>query len=196
MKYPSKIKKRSQKGIDFANRGMSLENDLNLTNEYYIEKNIAIIHKKPTPIKLVKITFDCQKNAKINEAYFQSPSTTDYNGIYQGAYLDFEAKETKTKNFPLANINQHQINHLRKIIEHKGIAFLIIRFSIINETYLIKGEDFIDFIDKKTRKSIPYSYFKDNCFLIKESYCPRLDYIIIIKDLYFGGNYEKNDEKN
>lgn len=193
MKYPSKIIKQKQTNIEFANRGMNLENDLNSTNEYYLEKNIAIIHKKPTPIKLVKISFDNEKNAKINEAYFQSPSTTDYNGIYQGAYLDFEAKETKTKNFPLANINKHQIFHLNKIIEHKGIAFLIVRFSKINETYLIKGEDFIEFVNANTRKSIPYSYFKEKCFLIKENYLPRLDYIKIVQSLYFGGNYEKNN---
>ena len=36
-----------------ANRGMTLENDINETNKYYDLNNIAIIYKKPTPIKVV-----------------------------------------------------------------------------------------------------------------------------------------------
>ena len=34
------------------------------------------------------------EKGKIVEAYFQQPSTTDYNGVYKGYYIDFEAKET------------------------------------------------------------------------------------------------------
>ena len=80
---------------------MNLENDINESNAYYLEKDIAIIHKKPTPIGVVK-----QVANKITEAYFKSPSTTDYNGLYAGKYIDFEAKETKNKtSFPLNNIH-------------------------------------------------------------------------------------------
>ena len=110
MNYPNKISKTKVKNTNYANRGMFLEEDLNLSNKYYLESNIAIIHKKPTPIKIVKVSFDSKKNATINEAYFKMPSTTDYNGIYKGKYIDFEAKEVKNnKCFPLSNINNHQI---------------------------------------------------------------------------------------
>ena len=44
MKYPNAIK-TTRKTIDYANRGMDLESDLNLTNTYYLENNIAIVHK-------------------------------------------------------------------------------------------------------------------------------------------------------
>ena len=57
----------------FANRGMNLEEDLNITNEYYLEKNIAVIHKKPTPIQVIKTSLN-----KITLAYFKEPSTTVY----------------------------------------------------------------------------------------------------------------------
>ena len=55
MKYPNKIKKVGNKNIEFANRGMTLENDINSTNDYYKENNIALINKRPTPIKVVNV---------------------------------------------------------------------------------------------------------------------------------------------
>ena len=78
-----------------SNRGMVLENDLNATNEYYLLNNVAVIYKKPTPITINKVDYPSRKDAVIKEAHFKIPSTTDYNGIYKGKYIDFEAKETK-----------------------------------------------------------------------------------------------------
>ena len=82
--------------LNTRHRGMNLEEDLNLTNKYYLTNGIANIHKKPTPIQIVKVDYPKRSAARIVEAYFKTPSTTDYNGIYKGRYLDFEAKETKT----------------------------------------------------------------------------------------------------
>ena len=50
MQYPNKIKKKTEKVINYSNRGMNLENLINESNEYYVEKDIALIYKKPTPI--------------------------------------------------------------------------------------------------------------------------------------------------
>ena len=98
MNYPNGIKKEVKyQNITYKNRGMSLENDLNLTNLYYKENNIAYIYKKPTPIKVVKANYSEKGNRVIKEAYYSEPSTTDYNGIYNGYYIDYEAKETKNK---------------------------------------------------------------------------------------------------
>lgn len=188
MNYPKTVKINNTRTVNYANRGMSLESDLNLTNAYYLENNIAVIYKKPTPIKIVKVNFDNKKNATINEAYFKLPSTTDYNGLYKGKYVDFEAKEVKNKkSFPLGNINAHQIKHIRGIIEHGGIAFVIVRFCNQNKTFVLKGEDLINCIDRDKLKSIPLSIFENVGFPIKESYLPRLDYIKIIEDIYIGG---------
>ena len=56
---------------NYANRGMALENDINITNNYYIDKDIAIIHKKPTPIKVVKVSYNNLKQAVIKEAFYE-----------------------------------------------------------------------------------------------------------------------------
>ena len=174
IKYPNKITKIN-KGTNYGNRGMTLEAELNDSNKYYLENDIAVIYKKPTPVKVVK-----QVNAKVVDAYFEKPSTTDYNGLYSGKYIDFEAKETKDTAFPLGNIHNHQIRHIEKVIKHGGICFLIVRFTKFNETYLLFGKDFIDFLNAETRKSIPLDYFRKKGHLIKDKLMPRIDYIEII----------------
>lgn len=176
----------SIKITSYDNRGMTLEDDLNTTNDYYLLNNIACIHKKPTPIQVVKVKY-FKKSAIIYEAFFKKPSTTDYNGIYKGKYIDFEAKETQSKTaFALSNIHEHQINHLKNINNHSGIAFIIVRFTTINETYLLTAEKLLYFLDNIDRKSIPLSYFKENAYLIKDGYNPRIDYLKIVDNLIGG----------
>ena len=188
MNYPGGIKTKktvnTKVNISYKNRGMNLEDDLNSTNSYYIEKGIAYIYKKPTPIKLVKVDY---KKGKIEEAYFESPSTTDYNGIYKGYYIDFEAKETKSKtSFSLNNIHPHQIKHIENINNHQGIAFLIVRFTTLGKTYLLEGKVFIDFINNTDRKSIPLDFFEKYGHLIKDGYNPIIDYLKIVDKLIGG----------
>lgn len=174
----------------YSNRGMGLEDDINATNKYYLDSDIAVIYKKPTSVTIHKAEYPSAHQAIIKEAYFKTPSTTDYNGIYKGKYIDFEAKETKNKtSFPLANIHEHQIRHLEKIVKHGGIGFIIVRFSELNETFLLFEKDLINFINNNNRKSIPYEYFKEKGYQLKIKYAPRLDYLNIIEE--YGGIYEK-----
>ena len=190
MKYPGGVIKKQNNPLSFSNRGMGLEDDINITNEYYLNNDIAVIHKKPTPITISKVDYYSKKEAMIIEAYFRTPSTTDYNGIYKGKYIDFEAKETKSKtSFPLSNIHPHQINHLEKIVKHGGIGFIIVRFVSLNLNYLLLEKDLINFIKNNSKKSIPIDYFKNKAYLINEKYTPRLDYLKVIDSIY-GGKYE------
>ena len=194
MKYPNgkkyvksnevKAEKSHRSLLSAANRGMSLEEDINLSNEYYRDMGIALITKRPTPINIVKV--DYSKGARITDAYFEKQSTTDYNGVYKGKYIDFEAKNTKSEtSFPLSNISEHQIIHLRNVIKHGGIAFFIIYFQIKNEVYLLDASFVIEFYEKGGRKSIPYSVFKEKGVLVKQDYTPRLHYIDAVETLYF-----------
>lgn len=168
-----------------AHRGMSLEEDISLSNEYYLTHDIAVIYKKPTPVQIVKVDYPKREAAKIVEAYYKTPSTTDYNGLYRGKYVDFEAKETKIKNFPFANISKHQIDHLQKIIDHGGIAFVIIAFTSINEVYLIDASYIINDYYHSQRKSMTYEKIKSLGRLIPQGFQPRLHYLKVVDDLYF-----------
>ena len=180
----NKAEKTHRTLLSAANRGMSLEEDINLSNDYYRDMGIALINKRPTPINIVKV--DYSKGARITDAYFEKQSTTDYNGVYKGKYLDFEAKNTKSKtSFPLSNIEQHQIDHLKRVLQHGGIAFFIIQFQTRNEVYLLDASFVIEFYEHGERKSIPYEVFKQDGILIKQGFSPRLYYIDAVETKYF-----------
>lgn len=178
MNYPNGKNKAKNNNINYGNRGMNLEEDLNITNEYYLETNTAVIYKKPTPIVINHVNYPNRYDAVITDARFKIPSTTDYNGIYKGKYIDFEAKETASlTSFPLANIHKHQIVHLKKITEHGGIGFIIVSFSRLNRLFLLKAEDLFYFIDNNNRKSIPLAYFEERAKEMKVTLRPRIDYL-------------------
>ena len=181
MLYPGCINKEYKRCVSHKNRGMKLENLINLSNEYYLENNIAVIYKKPTPILVCKV--DYKKNL-IKEGYYKTPSTLDYNGIYKGKYIDFDAKETLNKtSFPLSNLHEHQLLHMKRVVEHGGISFLIIKINSLY--YLLDANKIIEFINNNDRKSIPYEYIEKNGIIIKEGISPALDYIKAIDKCYF-----------
>lgn len=188
MNYPNGLKKTNQVSITtHKNRGMNLENELNISNEYYRSIDKAYIYKKPTPIHVTKVDYPSRDKATIKEGFYTTPSTTDYNGLYKGYYIDFEAKETKSKtSFALTNIHPHQIKHLKDISRHKGIAFLIVRFTTLNETYLLPATTFVEYIETTDRKSIPIDMFREKAYLIKDGYQPRIDYLKIVDNLIGG----------
>lgn len=183
MHYPTGISFNKKNNINYANRGMTLEGELNQANDYYLINNIAIIHKKPTPITIHKVNYKSRKDAVIEDARFKIPSTTDYNGIYKGKYIDFEAKETAKNFFPLANIHEHQIKHLMNVYKHGAIAFIIVRFTKLNKTFLLTANDLKVFLENNSRKSIPFEYFKQHAYIIKDSFNPCTDYIKIVDKL-------------
>lgn len=191
MNYPNGIKRNRatpSRAKSFSNRGMTLEDDINMTNEYYLDHNKAIIHKKPTPVQIVKVNYPKRSAAMITEGYFKQASTTDYNGVYRQRHIDFEAKETQNKtSFPLANFHDHQIAHMRSIINHGGICFIIIRFTTYEETYFFEAEKLLIYWDVQLtggRKSIPYKDIKSKGYIIPMQYQARVDYLKVIDRLY------------
>lgn len=171
----------------FAKRGMSLEKEINDANRYYLATEQAVIYKKPTPIQLVKIDYPKRSAAVVKEAYFKRPSTTDYNGVYQGYYVDFDAKETRGKlSFPLKNFHQHQVDHFRRCLAQGGVCFAFIRFTTLGLTYLLPASDLIAFWDQQGRggrKSVPLTTIKDRGFRVKTGLNPVLDYLPALDQL-------------
>ena len=172
------------KNTSFKNRGMFLENILNDSNTYYNSIDKCLIYKKPTPIKVLNVTYPTDRSHLIDKAVYSNISTLDYNGIYKEKYIEFDAKECHSKTaFPLENLKEHQLLHIKRVIKQKGIAFLIIFMN--NEFFLLKGEDIISFIDNNDRKSINFDYIKSHAFKIAESFTPRLKYLDAVDEAYF-----------
>jgi recombination protein U len=193
--YPHKLKAKSSINrpvpgiVNFANRGMSFEKMINESNSYYLSRRLAVIHKKPTPIQIVKVDYPHRSRAKIVEAYFRQASTTDYSGVYKGHYIDFEAKETRQKkSMPMKNFHSHQIEHMEAVLEQKGICFVLLHFSSLRETYLLPASYLIEFykIDKGG-KSMPLTYIQEHGYPIEMQQLPSIPYLEIIEQKLLGG---------
>ena len=190
IKYPNGSKPKIIIKKD-SSRGMTFESDLNQSNEYYRIHNIALIYKKPTPIQIVKVDYPSRNKARIVEAYYQTPSTTDYNGLYKGKYIDYEAKQTENLSFPFKHIFDHQVNHLKKCKEHGGIAFVIIYFKKVGEVYMIDIDPFYErYMNNDVKRSINLDDLNELCQINKAynihlGYAPLIDYIKGIDAMYF-----------
>ncbi|MDG5470610.1 Holliday junction resolvase RecU [Jeotgalibacillus sp. ET6] len=189
------FKKMNQQAISYGKRGMTLEEDINETNQFYLAAGKAVIHKKPTPVQIVQVDYPKRSAAVIKEAYFKQASTTDYNGVYKGHYIDFEAKETRNKNsFPLQNFHEHQLAHMHQVVQHNGIAFVIIRFSSSEEIFLLPYsalQKYWDRMKKGGRKSMTKNEIMEDGHKIALSLQPRIDYLKIIDHLC-----DKTDDRN
>ncbi|WP_414043101.1 Holliday junction resolvase RecU [Macrococcus sp. EM39E] len=181
-------KSKNNSKIEYGKRGMKFEDEIDQTNRFYLQNDIAIIHKKPTPIQIVKVDYPKRAKAVIKEAYFRRASTTDYNGIYKGKYIDFEAKATQNKtSFPLINIHQHQVDHMQQVSKHGGIVFILICFSSLDEVYLLPFKHFFEYWQRyvnNEKKSIQLKEIKKDGILIPYTYRPRIDYIKALETFY------------
>lgn len=78
-----------------------------------------------------------------------------------------ELKNHKGKSIPLSCIvgnktKWKQINDLYEANKHLGVYSTIVVFFIdIEQCFALRIEDFIDFVSKEERKSIPVDYFKE-----------------------------------
>lgn len=186
--YPNR-KMAKQSEILYGNRGMSFEKEINDSNDYYRVHDIALIYKKPTPLQIVKVDYPSRSHAVVREAYFQAPSTTDYNGVYRGKYIDFEAKEISNKTaFPLRNIHAHQIEHLKKVIDHGGIGFVLIKFTTLDKIFLLDGRILYDIYKqarKGGRKSISLKFLLEHGHLVEDKIVYTVDYLKTVDRVYF-----------
>ncbi|AXF57819.1 Holliday junction resolvase RecU [Salicibibacter kimchii] len=184
--YTSKKTTSSLPSAGNGNRGMRLEDDINESIAFYRREKLAVIHKKPTPVQIVNVDYPARSRAKITEAYFRQASTTDYNGVYRGFHLDFEAKETRQKqSFPFKNFHDHQLQHLADVNEQRGCAFLILRFTESDEIFVMKASVFVQLKEKSTRKSLQKQVIAENSIAVPNGIIPPINFLPAVDRLFF-----------
>lgn len=158
-------------------RGSTLEEFINRTNEKYLEHNLALIQKVPTPITPINID---KETRHITLAYFEQKSTVDYIGVVQGIPVCFDAKECNTDTFPLQNIHEHQVTFMENYEKQGGIAFFLISFNHKDEFYYLRFKKLLEFWNRAKeggRKSFRYEELEPEFFFKqgKGIFVPYLD---------------------
>ena len=146
-------------------RGSTLEEMVNRTNEWYLEKGLALIQKIPTPITPIAID---KESRHITLAYFDQKSTVDYIGAVQGIPVCFDAKECNTDTFPLANIHAHQVTFMEAFEKQGGVAFILVSFTKREEFYYLRLSLLRRFWQRREeggRKSFRYEELEPGFFL-------------------------------
>jgi recombination protein U len=156
---------------DQANRGRSFEEKIESVNKTYLENDLAMIQKIPTPW-IVK-----RAGSKIVSAFPAKKSTVDFIGMFVDGWgeipVAFEAKETtgpKGKpetNFPLyvrneKTIRDHQLKFLRDWNRMGGHGFVLIHFKNRDQYFAVTPGFIREWYQQAEtgRKSIPFEAFK------------------------------------
>ncbi len=158
-------------------RGSTLEEMVNRTNEWYLEKGLALIQKIPTPITPVRMD---KEHRHITLAYFDQRSTIDYIGAVQGIPICFDAKECVAATFPLQNIHEHQVQFMADFEKQGGIAFVLIYYTAKNILYYMRFEELRGFWNRAKeggRKSFRFEELDGRFFMefFRGCYVPYLD---------------------
>ena len=156
----------------YANRGMMLEQIVELANRQYEAKGQAIIQKIHTPVKVLKT----QRDGRIT-GFWEKKSTVDFVGVYGTRAIAFDTKQTKGKNLPLVNIEKHQIDFMLKWRKQGHQAFLLVYFSDLDRYFRLDILDIIEFMETNTRKSIPIAFFEEKGTEIGKGKGIVLDYL-------------------
>lgn len=170
--------------MGYNNRGNAFEIAISNSNAVYMNLNIASIIKRPTPVKVLRTDIT---GRNILKSVWDEKSTVDYDGVYKGKAIHFEAKSTEvTTSFPLKNIKDHQIRHLDRVERMGAICFFLIEFSKLHEIFFVPFsviKEYFTAAQNGGRKSIPRKVFDERAYPVKTTYRAAVDYIEVIDRL-------------
>lgn len=165
-KQNNKATKTKKKSSTSKHVGDSLEKRIQLKCDELRRNNIACINKVPTEVVVIRGAY-----GKIVKAFFPENSKfVDFTGYIKGiGHIDIEAKSCGNKtSFPLSNILDTEYEYLHFMYHTMGNEheYYIIEMREHKEIYLIKAIDVENFKNTETRKSLPYSWIKNNGILL------------------------------
>lgn len=149
-------------------RGSTFEELINMTNDLYKDKQLALVQKIPTPITPVEID---KTSRHITLAYFEKDSTVDYIGVVQSIPICFDAKECHSKTFPMQNIHEHQIQFMECFEKQGGVSFLLINFTSEHAIYYLtyrKLKEYLKRIEEGHPKNFKFDELDKKYFVKSE----------------------------
>lgn len=163
--------------MGLGNRGMAFEKLINLSNEMYQREGVALINKRATPVKVLK-----SAGGRVLNGFYEAKSTVDYDGVYKGRAVAFEAKSTeKDTRFDLKNIAQHQLDYLAKAEKMGAICFFLIEFSKDKSVFAVPLSVIQSYVrmshQPKGKKSIPRADFDIYGYLVEQTERAPIDYL-------------------
>ncbi|MED2040965.1 Holliday junction resolvase RecU [Bacillus wiedmannii] len=165
-----------------GNRGMAFEKLINLSNEMYQRGGVALINKRPTPVKVLK-----SAGGRVLNGFYEAKSTVDYDGVYKGRAVAFEAKSTQSlTRFDLSNIAQHQLDYLEKAEKMGAVCFFLIEFSKDQTVFLVPASVVQSYVrmshQPNGKKSISRADFDVYGYLVEQSERAPVDYLQYIDE--------------
>jgi len=177
---------------NYANMGMNLESDVIKSCNYFLTQKMAVIYKRPTPIRITKM--DKNHPGRISEAFFAEKSTTDFVGVYRSKYIDFECKETATDTLEFHKIRPQQITHLNSVKELGGIGFFMVSFTKRNEVYILDASYVIErVLNEKSHQGYKREFFIEHGYLLEQGYIPRLEILKALDKAYFDTPFDPSN---
>ncbi|ARJ26005.1 Holliday junction resolvase RecU (plasmid) [Bacillus mycoides] len=170
--------------MGYGNRGMAFELLLTNTCRMYKAASVGIFNKRPTPIKVVKT----DNKGNITKSAWGSKSTVDYDGVYKGRAVYFEAKSTeKNTSFPLEYISRHQIDYLKDTQAQGAICFFLIEFRTDHVIYFVPVSLVAEYYEAMLydggRKSIPRKEFDKHAYVVEQTNRAPVDYLLHVDKL-------------
>ena len=165
-----------------GNRGMHFEKLINLSNEMYQREGVALINKRPTPVKVIK-----SRGNQVTNGFYEAKSTIDYDGVYKERAIAFEAKSTKSlTRFDLSNIAQHQLDYLEKAGKMGAVCFFLIEFSKDHTIFLVPASVIQSYVrmshQPNGKKSISRADFDIYGYLVDQTEQAPVDYLQYIDE--------------
>ncbi|MCU5414697.1 Holliday junction resolvase RecU [Bacillus wiedmannii] len=168
--------------MGLGNRGMAFEKLINLSNEMYQRGGVALINKRATPVKVLK-----SAGGRVLNGFYEAKSTVDYDGVYKGRAIAFEAKSTQSlTRFDLSNIAQHQLDYLEKAEKMGAVCFFLIEFSKDQTIFLVPASVVQSYVrmshQPNGKKSISRADFDIYGYLVEQTERAPVDYLQYIDE--------------
>lgn len=162
--------------MSYANRGMVTEEIVEISCSQYEDRNLAVIRKVPTSVKVLKLV-----RGRIRDGFFEKKGTVDFEGTIKGGRsIAFDSKETKGKSLPFGNITNEQISYMESVSKMGGSAFILVCFSQLDKYYRLDIKDIVGYMNEpwaSNKKSFPLKFLEQYGTEVKSRNGMYLDFL-------------------